>query len=237
MARTRRDFNRKHAALLLSGARRLRAVSDRMEWISRQFLGFPYRECPLGGSKTETEVLTASLDGFDCVTYVETVLALARSAKSDEFVRALREMRYRGGEVSWKTRNHYMTGWIRENVKAGFISNETRGRGLVRRERRLDVVPGIPEHTIRVASIAKQDFMRRFDDLETGDLVFFVSTRKNLDVFHCGVIVRIGEEMRMRHASRSQGIVVEQPLERFLSDNRMSGLILVRPVDGFRHAA
>jgi hypothetical protein len=65
--------------------------------------------------------------------------------------------------------------------------------------------------------------------LKGGDLIFFVSTRKNLDVFHAGIIVRDGKRVFMRHASRRQGFVVEQELSEFLKTNRMAGVIVVRP--------
>jgi len=65
--------------------------------------------------------------------------------------------------------------------------------------------------------------------LQTGDLIFFVSTRKNLDVFHTGIIIRDGKRLLMRHASRSRGLVVEQDLNEFLKANRMAGVIVVRP--------
>jgi Protein of unknown function (DUF1460) len=65
--------------------------------------------------------------------------------------------------------------------------------------------------------------------LRTGDLIFFVSTRRNLDVFHAGIIVRGGKSMLMRHASRSQGLVVEQELREFLKANRMAGVMVARP--------
>ncbi len=56
-----------------------------------------------------------------------------------------------------------------------------------------------------------------------------MSTRKNLDVFHAGIIVRDGKQVFMRHASRSHGFVVEQELNEFLKANRMAGVIVVRP--------
>ena len=62
--------------------------------------------------------------------------------------------------------------------------------------------------------------------LQTGDLIFFVSTRKNLDTFHAGIIVRDGKKVSMRHASRSQASVVEQELSEFLKANRMAGVIV-----------
>jgi hypothetical protein len=65
--------------------------------------------------------------------------------------------------------------------------------------------------------------------LQSGDLMFFVSTRKNLDVFHAGIIVCDGKSVLMRHASRSRGAVVEEELSEFLKANRMAGVIVVRP--------
>jgi hypothetical protein len=41
----------------------------------------------------------------------------------------------------------------------------------------------------------------------------------------------------MRHASRSQGFVVEQELREFLKTNRMAGVIVVRPQEVMRRAA
>ena len=68
-------------------------------------------------------------------------------------------------------------------------------------------------------------------ELQTGDLIFFASIRKNLDIFHCGIIVRDGKRILMRHASRSSGGVVEQNFDEFLKANRMAGVIVVRPVE------
>ena len=66
-------------------------------------------------------------------------------------------------------------------------------------------------------------------DLHNGDLIFFASTRKHLDIFHCGIIVLDGDRVLVRHASRSRGGVVEQDLNEFLKANRMAGVILARP--------
>ena len=74
--------------------------------------------------------------------------------------------------------------------------------------------------------------------LHTGDLIFFVSTRKNLDVFHAGILIRTDQRLIMRHASRSEGLVVEQELSGFLEANRMAGVIVMRPREVTRrHAA
>jgi len=231
------DLDRKRVGRLLRAARSVRDMSPRIERISGRLLGHPYRDCPLGGSAGTPEIFTASMGGFDCVTYVETVLALAASGSVEDFAENLRSIRYRDGVVEWRTRNHYMTAWIRENERAGFVSNQTRGRGVLLRDRRLNVVPGVPDRKVRVASIPKSAFLRRWADVETGDLAFFASTRRNLDVFHCGILIREGDTIRMRHAARSRRRVVEEPLSDFLDRNRMVGVILVRPEEAFSRAA
>ncbi len=96
-------------------------------------------------------------------------------------------------------------------------------------ERVLNVVPGLAAQRTRVKCVPKAAVPRLERYLQSGDLIFFVSTRKNLDVFHAGIIVRDGKRILMRHASRSQGFVVEQELSEFLKANRMAGVIVVRP--------
>ena len=61
---------------LLRDEKELRA---RVDTASAHFLGRPYIAGSLVGSPDSAEVFTARLDGFDCVTYIETVLAFALS--------------------------------------------------------------------------------------------------------------------------------------------------------------
>jgi cell wall-associated NlpC family hydrolase len=100
---------------------------------------------------------------------------------------------------------------------------------ILSRERVLNVVPGLATQRTRVECVPKAAVPRLEPHLQSGDLIFFASTRKNLDVFHAGIIARDGKRVLMRHASRSQGFVVEQELSEFLKENRMAGVIVVRP--------
>ena len=129
---------------LLSGSRTSRSTGPRIEFLSRHFLGQPYQSNPLVGSATESEVFTVSLDSFDCVTYIETILALALSSKAGDFTEWLRKIRYQGGRVAWNRRNHYMTGWIRSNISAGALQRvSAAGLPKVVKDRTLDSVPGL----------------------------------------------------------------------------------------------
>lgn len=175
-------------------------------------------------------MFTAALDGFDCVTYMETVLALARADNVDEFVEWLRRVRYEDGEIDWRRRNHYMTSWIRNNVRTGVLRRLGGNIPAVRKKRILNMVPGLPSRKVKFQCIPKRFVQRLADKLRTGDLVFFGSTRSHNDIFHCGIIVRSQDRLLLRHASRSRGVVLDQELSEFLKKNRMSGLIVVRPV-------
>jgi len=215
---------------LLYTAKFCGSAGNRIEIFSRHFLGHPYQINPLIGSAETPEVFTVSLDAFDCVTYIETILALSLAANSDEFEEWLRKIRYQNGRIAWERRNHYMTGWIRSNLRAGAVRRLSLRDIRVRvKERTLNGIPGLRPIRTRFACVPKPSIRRLSLHLETGDLIFFASTRKHLDVFHCGIIIRNHGSLLVRHASRSRGGVVEQELNDFLKENRMAGVIIARP--------
>ena len=225
-----RGLSRRRVEQLLSTTKSSRSSSDRIETLSRRFLGDPYKANPLIGSADTAEVFTASLDGFDCVTYIETILALARASSVDGFTEWLRRIRYEKGRIQWERRNHYMTVWIRNNLREKIIRPvSVPDVPVVSRERVLNVVPGLAAKRTTVKCVPKSVVRRLTAYLQNGDLMFFVSTRKKLDMFHAGIIVRDGKKLLMRHASRSQGLVVEQGLSEFLKANRMAGIVVARP--------
>ncbi len=231
-------LSRRRVEQLLAKAKDNRSITGRIDALSRHFIGASYQSNPLIGSVDTPEVFTVSLDGFDCVTYIETTLALARASNVDDFVEELREIRYERSRIQWERRNHYMTQWIRNNVREGILRPVSIGAvPTVIKERVLNVVPGLAAQRTRMKFVPKAAVPRLEPHLQGGDLIFFGSTRKHLDTFHAGIIVRGGKNTLMRHASRSQGGVVEQELSEFLKANRMAGVIVVRPQTVVRRAA
>jgi Protein of unknown function (DUF1460) len=239
MRQTQRPgFSRRPVQQLLSATKCNHSVGSRIDFLSGYFLGRSYKPNPLIGSAETAEVFTASLDGFDCVTYIETIVALACASNVDDFTECLRKIRYEQGRIQWERRNHYMTAWIRNNVRNGTVRPlPMPAVPTISRERVLNVVPGLPARRTRVKCVPKPAVPRLEPHLQSGDLILFVSTRRNLDVFHAGIIVRNGKKVFMRHASRSQGFVVEQDLSEFLKANRMAGVIAVRPQETTRRHA
>jgi len=222
---------------LLSLVDRRQPIGARIERATRPLLGRPSLVHPLVGSAETPEVFTVSLDGFDCVTYIETVFALALARTREGFLAALRRIRYQDGRVGWARRHHYMTAWIRANARAGILGRVSFPAASVVRARTLAVVPGLPARRVLLRCWPKRAFWRVRDAVRTGDVICFASTRSNLDVFHAGIAVWSGGELRLRHAARSQGRVVEQALADFLKANTMAGVIVARPVEPRQRAA
>jgi hypothetical protein len=117
----------------------LRAVADipadstaslalRIERLSTILLGRAYRLDPLGegaGAAIDPDPRW-TLDFFDCLSLVETVLALARSLTAAQFVRELQSIRYRGGEPQFGARNHFMEiDWLPQNLARGVLADVT----------------------------------------------------------------------------------------------------------------
>jgi N-acetylmuramoyl-L-alanine amidase-like len=226
----------KNKARALARAQRLldqvRAAGfgERLERLSSALLESPYLSNPLGGGPGAQESLVIRFDGFDCVTYVETVLALAAAKTADEFSAGLREMRYAEGRVAWRRRNHYMLDWAKNNQRRRIVKNITNGPQAVAKTRRLSLIKELPAKTARFRVFPKRAIalLRRL--AATGDIALFASTRRNLDVFHMGFVIKRDGDVWLRHASRSAGRVVEQPLADFLKAHRMPGIILLRPL-------
>lgn len=203
---------------------------ERIAWISEYFLGRPYVEGSLGGGPDSPEELRVSLEAFDCVTYIEVVLALARTQTTDEFIDAIRRIRYKDGEVDWFHRNHYMVDWARNNEQRGLIANLTSGPLTAVKTCTLDLIAGLPTETTSFHYFPNQSLGAIVEQVETGDLIFFASTRTTLDVFHTGLLVKRERNTGMRHATRTAKAVIEQDLSEFISQNIMAGFILLRPL-------
>jgi hypothetical protein len=206
-----------------------RNLAKRIDAISARFIDCPYVTNSLVGSPDLPEQLVIKLDGFDCVTYMETVLALALSETAEQFRDNLIRIRYQNGEVEWRKRNHYMVDWWRNNEQQGLIVDLTRGSDSVEKNRELAAIKELPTRRISFRLFPKKNFKRVEKRLQAGDFICFGSTKKSLDVFHAGIIIRRDDKILLRHASRTARKVIEQDVTDFLQNNRMSGLVLLRP--------
>jgi hypothetical protein len=154
-------------------------------------------------------VFTAFLDGFDCVTYLETILALTRASNVDDFIEWLRKIRFDQGRIRWERRNHYMTLWIRNNCtrrdyQAGFNAGGpynqqgTCSECRTRTRCTADLLEMCTEGRI---AAARSVFAERRSD------VFRVHTQESRR-FSCGIIVRLKPSTRCGCSAKAAQAIV-----------------------------
>lgn len=218
------------AAKLLEDAAGEKDLRKRIDHFSEILLGRAYVEGSLGGGPELSEELRIYLSAFDCVTFIETVLALAFARATGDFIDLIRCIRYEGGEIDWLRRNHYMVEWMRNNEERGFIRNLSAGQSTTAKTCTLNLIPGLPEKVTSFSYFSmedREDVSRLFD---TGDVILFVSIKETLDVFHTGFLIERHGRWFLRHATRTAGAVIDQELIEFMNQNTLAGFVLLRPL-------
>lgn len=104
------------------------SMAERIDWISNRFKGTVYLLGALGeGPKAEYDQFPRyRVDGFDCDTFVNTVLSLALARSLDSFQQCLRYNRYKNGDISYLSRNHFTSiDWNINNQLRGVLQDIT----------------------------------------------------------------------------------------------------------------
>ncbi len=217
-------------ARLIDEARTLDPISARIEFISRALLGTRYIGNTLIGGPRRAEKFVVRADGFDCVTYCETVLAMARARDYATFEAMLKRIRYANGAVRWDERNHYFADWTRRAVENEICQPVELPRSVT-----IDKALNFGRFGRRQMALlcAPADaLLTKPSVLSSGDIIGFLSRRTGLDFFHTGFVMLSPKgEVMLRHASQSRRRVVEQPMDLFVAVNRVQYASLLRPID------
>lgn len=188
--------------------------------VAESFLGRPYAEHMLDAvdeAADGSEPLVARLDAFDCVTLVETSVAIARSLNGTSpsyasFQQELEKLRYRGGKRGgYATRLHYFSEWIADNERRGLVMDLTPSLGGEADRRPLRFMTShrtayrklADERTFAAVKAAENDLAsstryvipkERLEAvlpmLMSGDIVAIATNIEGLDVVHTGLIYR-----------------------------------------------
>jgi hypothetical protein len=221
---------------------------------SALLLGAPYLLSPLGEGSGEDPDPRFRLDAFDCVTFVETAMALARAASLDEARRALDDIRY-ASAVDLADRNHeVISQWIPRNLEKGWIAPASRAaagaatvvatveytrarwqRLFASGQRLLGVPPERhPLGRFRVEVVPVAALAAAAPRIADGTVAFVVRAEQAgtlTRVSHAGLLVVRDGVRLVRHASSWPGVlkVVEEPLPAFLEHQRRASR---RPLTG-----
>jgi hypothetical protein len=224
--------------------------------IGRFFLGVPYKAGTL--EAPDKEKLIANLSGFDCTTFVETVLALTGCAirgkiTSAEFRKTLKFIRYRQGAIiGYSSRLHYFTDWLRNNEKKKILKDVSRQFDAESQRKKINYMttnrPSYPalknedefqkmlvvEKNLsrRVFSFIGRDMVsRQKNKIQNGDIIAFTTNQEGLDVAHVGFALWQEKNLHLLHASgKAGGVVISaKTLVAYLKSNKkFTGIIITR---------
>jgi hypothetical protein len=203
--------------------------------------GTPYEPGTLeaylkAGGSPLAEPLIVSLSHFDCVTLVESCLAVSRTAATEgaptweRFGSEIERMRYRNGRrVGYTSRLHYFSEWIRDGAARGLVTDLGEALGGSNDERPLRFMT---EHRGSYPALTNEEVFteigameRRLDGMprwvvprdrvaaaagriETGDVLAFATSIAGLDVTHSAMAYRDrAGTLRVLHAPLSGGVV------------------------------
>ena len=232
---------------LLEKAQVTRDLGVRAQVVSEPFLGTPYvlgnlGEGP-GGDGRDTDP-RFNLQGVDCTTFVEHVLAFTHSRTVDEARGKLDAIRYARGQVGYGTRRHWPDAqWIPGLVQEGYlvdVTTEIAGPSVPPEAASVTLGPQpfraslhaasmplrddeVPVGTFTVTYVPLGRVAEAASRLTPGLVVNVVKAEKAgllVRVSHQGLVVVRGKgDVAIRHASSVEKKVVDEPLAAFVKRN------------------
>src|SRR4030065_1326161 len=201
----------------------------RIDFLSKQFLGTPYKELSLVGDINIPEVFVINLEGVDCFTLLDYVESMRRSFSFEEFRETLRKVRYRGGEISFKNRNHFFTDWREFN--SNFIDDVTVQIGGKKVRSIMKLLNQREDGSYYLHGIQLKDRLITYlpvdmiddailSELRTGDYIGIYSEKQGLDVSHVGIFIKRENDIFLRHASslKNHRQVIDQNFKDYMAD-------------------
>lgn len=240
------------SVLLADGAN----VESLIHFYAQKQLGIPY----VGGllEVPPMETLVVTLEGSDCVLFVEyslalTVTTLQKSTNFDDFAQNVAFFRYLDGKVDgYASRQHYFSDWLKTNQQKGLLSilhqstpglqsltpvnfmskNRSAYRQLSESDSLFQKISAREAYlNANPLKYIPQNRIPEFDStFQTGDILSFVSTIDGLDIAHTALIIRDGDKVRFYHASTT-GAVIKDPktIFEYTRDRRnVNGIIVAR---------
>lgn len=207
------------------------------------------------------EELVINCDEVDCTTFVEYVLALSlystRESEMSEsdFASNLQRIRYRDGKIDgYTSRLHYISDWINNGVRGGFMEDVTAANSPYTQQLSLSYMSTHPEQYRQLAhspeNVAK---MAAFEKaltgqtvhwlpkdklpvnglpwIKNGDIIAITTNVQGLDVTHMGIAIYVKDTLCLLHASSSKGkvLVDRLALNRLLDRNKKwTGIRVIR---------
>lgn len=259
MSRLWQDKNTFQALAEKFGREKTATAREWMLTMGLHFLGSPYSAHTL--EKCDTETLVVNLQQFDCFTYVENCVALARTFSSgdvsfEHYSQILESVRYRHGRLNgYASRLHYFSDWLYDNTRRGILKNIgaiLNGQPFSKR------INYISTNAEQYPALHNRDEYRKMRAIEKrlsqrvnyyipktslkkishsiadGDIIAYTSRLEGLDVSHVGIAIHLRHGLYLLHASSTVnrvGISGETICRELTQNNARTGIMVARIAD------
>ncbi len=225
-----------------------------------KYVGTPYVAHTLDVDGPEELILNC--DEVDCTTFVEYVLAESLCPKLENgdisegvFADKLQQIRYRNGQIDgYTSRLHYITEWVNNAVKNGFLTDVTATKSSTTQTVDLSYMSSHPQQYKQLANskenVAKMKSIEQalsgqeihylpkeklpYNGLawiKNGDIIAITTNIPGLDVSHLGIAFYVEGKLTLLHASSKEGkvMVSKRTLSQMLKDNdKSTGIRVLR---------
>ncbi|MFT7519380.1 MAG: hypothetical protein ACI9MC_001521 [Kiritimatiellia bacterium] len=199
-------------------------IGARMAAISELMLESPYHIDPLGEGRGVDKDPLARYDRYDCLTFLEEVLALSIAGTPEHAGEVRLALRYRDSNASYQDRRHFMElQWIPDNIAAGWLKDTTQEYGpTTHMVREVDAASWnhwngrssfaladehLPIGTMELHVLSLDDAITAAPTIRPGSIILTVRenrTYKPIWISHVGFMVPNDERPTVRHATRMQ---------------------------------
>ena len=226
-----------------------------VQTVAQQLLGAEYQAGLLDRSTQET--LFISLRQFDCLLFIETVLAIANNIAQKNYsyqalTRGVENQRYWNGKMNgYCSRLNYFSDWIADNQRRGNVQNITPQLGGVNTVKKLDFMtthrhsyPNLIKSEVNFECIASieaslpetfnyiptEEIRQVYPQLKPGDIIGVATNIAGLDFTHTGFTYRqSANNLSFIHASPAGQVLISQDLQNYVRNvNQAIGIVVIR---------
>lgn len=226
--------------------------------------GIKYLDVPYVAHTLEMngpEELIINCDEVDCTTFVEYVLAESLSPTEEgqvaegDFAENLQKIRYRNGNIDgYTSRLHYISDWINNGVRNGFLEDVTATKGTATENLSISYMTAHPQQYKQLANsnenVAKMKEIEQsltgqtinylpknklpyngFNWIKNGDIIAITTNTPGLDIVHLGIAFYVDSKLTLLHASSTDKKVEvsKVALSQMLKDNsKWTGIRVLR---------
>ena len=226
---------------------------ERLQIHSERALGAPYRWFPLGEGPQGKYDRDPLIDfaHVDCLTFCEQILAMALADNYDEMFQRLQRLRYRGGEIDIRERNHFTisdwltnNSWLVEDITTtiggelcvGMTKTIDRVEGLRKKgvpAKELAAIP--PPQTMTIKYIPEANLPAIKSKLRGEEIAVIMQSRSGIFAAHLGFMLRDSAgQIFFRNASARRGVkkVVDEDFDELVKFLRRNpswvGMVFLR---------